>query len=206
MAADDAACPVLPCSRIAWSCLTYAHARLLTRGGDPVDLLHDALVASSHAVTVLVPRNPERTTYGLRIAWTVLDGTDLDPALNALELNSLRLSAPGPGPVGTSRNATASIEVERLLAERGFDASPRWLTRSSLRTAGALVSADVDDPETFEKSVSRLWTRDLTDSAQLDLAERAVATMWEHAAQAWRRRSAAPPLAPHSPYVGRARF
>ena len=84
MAADDAACPVLPCSRIAWSCLTYAHARLLTRGGDPVDLLHDAMVASSHAVTVLVPRNPERTTYGLRIAWTVLDGTDLDPALNAL--------------------------------------------------------------------------------------------------------------------------
>lgn len=192
VAVDDAACPVLPCSRIAWGCLTHAHARLLaTDGQDRATALEDAFVATSHAVTVLLDERPVRTVHALRIAWTVLDGRTLDPALAAL----------GRGP-----NPAAVLELERLLAERGFDASPRWHVRSSVRTAGALVSTRVNDSETFETALRSLWADQLSEPRDMDAAEQAVATMWELAAQAWRRRTAAPELPPRSPFAGRARF
>ena len=191
LAADDAACPVLPCSRIAWGCLTWAHDRLLNADDDQPEALREALVATSHAATVLLPDRATRTTHGLRIAWTVLDDTHDDPALRSL---------------GRTPNVVARTEVERLLSERAFDASPRWRTQSSIRIAGEIVSAGVQDPETFETALRNLWRGLLTDGGDLVLAEEAVTSMWVRAAQSWRLRTAAPTPPPRSPYVGRARF
>lgn len=193
LAADDAACPVLPCSRIAWGSLTYAHRRLVALDSDTdhANVLREAMVATSHALTVLAPARTERTTHGLRIAWTVLHGATDDPTL--IEL------APVRSPI-------AGAEVERLLHERGFLASPRWQSSSSVRTAGAVVSAVSSDPETFELALRALWRQHLTDAGDLRVAGEAVAAMWERAAQLWRTRSAAPVIRPRAPYAGRARF
>ena len=192
LAADDAACPVLPCSRIAWGCLTFAHHRLVTATSeDHAVALREAMVATSHALTVLAPGRTERTTYGLRIAWTVFHTTAVDPTLAAL--------APIRSPI-------AGAEMERLLRERGFEASPRWHESSSVRTAGAATSAVSSDPETFESALRALWQGHLTDPGDLQVADDAVVAMWERAAQLWRIRRAAPTLRPRSPYTGRARF
>ena len=198
LAADDAVCPVLPCSHLAWTALGHGH-RALAAAAESLDSsraisTHDilvqlrlALVQTSHALTVLAPSRTSRTQYGLRLAWTALSGAgDQSPGLATL--------APFVSPI-------AAEEVARLLVQRNFRASPRWSDASSVRIAGALVADHLPDPVLYADTARFLWNAteaetllrdDLVTSAEILLGalDRAV-DLW-----ATRRLAPAGPTGP----------
>ena len=165
LAADDAACPVMPCSHLAWSALDHGrrafrravhslHSSAEPAVKDVLEELHLALVHASHALVVLAPGRRDRTQYAMRIAWTGLSGaTARSPGIAEL--------VPFVSPI-------AAAEVSRLLAQRDFKASPRWSDLVSVRMAGALVAEHVADPTLYADTARFVWTASADDAPLRD--------------------------------------
>lgn len=153
LGADDQVFPSLPCSSIAWAGVStavaaYDRALKMLQDGDHdtaevLGELRTSLVHAAHALTVLAPTRRERILYALRVAWTAHSGPDA-------RSESLTTLAPFRSPLVVR-------EVENLLDERQFGASPRWNDGSSVRVAGAHMRERVTDPDLHEAIVRFLW-------------------------------------------------
>lgn len=190
LASDDAACPPLPCSRIAWHSLHAAVAafdRALDAleapeadGSAVMDELRTTLVHASHAVVVLALPRRERTDFAMRIAWSALDGAPDDPGIAALVAFPIPLAA---------------REIARLLDERHFRASPRWTDRASVRVAGDHVASRVADRALFEDVVRFVWANDTTAAPLRDdlvTSAESISEVVDRAVTLWRTRRLAP--------------
>lgn len=202
LAADDAILPAMGCSAIAWFGLRSA-ASAMDRSLDLLRTsaeansaaalaeLRAALVHASHAVTVLAPRRSDRVTYALRIAWTAFTGEDeRSPSLASL--------APFSSPLVVR-------EVETVLRERGFSATPRWSDASSVRLATGHLRSRVLDPELFEATVRFLWDGEGHDDVVADdviACAETVAAVVERGLVLWGTRSAAAQPVQQEPEVG----
>lgn len=191
LAADDRIFPSLPCSSIAWAGLNasvsaFDRALILLGHSEPrsVDVLRElrtALVHASHALTVLAPPRRDRVLYALRVAWTAHS----DP-----EPRSQSLAALTP-----FRSPLVVREVERLLAERQFSASPRWNDGSSVRVAGLHMRERAADPDLHEAVVRFVWDASGHERALSDdvvTGAEAIAGFIDRALELWEVRRAAP--------------
>ena len=183
--------PSLPCSSIAWAGLgTSAQAfdRVLKmlddRDHDTVEVLAElrtSLVHASHALTVLAPARRERILYALRVVWTAHVGPDA-------RSESLAALAPFRSPLVVR-------EVENLLEERHFGASPRWNDGSSVRIAGSHMRERVADPDLHEAVVRFVWDTSGHGHALRDdvvTGVETVAGFLERALELWEVRRTAP--------------
>lgn len=191
LAADDTVFPSLPCSSIAWAGIGAATAAfdralkvLEDSPHDPVPVLAElrtATVHASHALTVLAPARRERILYALRIVWTAHRGPDR-------RSESLEALAPFRSPLVVR-------EVERLLEERHFGASPRWSDLSSVRIAGTYLRQRATDPDLHEATVRFLWDTPSHEHAVRDdvvTCAETVASFVDRALELWQVRRTAP--------------
>lgn len=192
LAADDSVFPSLPCSSIAWAGIgtaTSAFDRSLKMledsahdgSADVLAELRTAAVHAAHALTVLAPARRERILYALRIVWTAHRGPDE-------RSESLTALAPFRSPLVVR-------EVERLLDERQFGASPRWSDLSSVRIAALHLRQRAADPDLHEATVRFLWDTDSHEQALRDdvvTCAETVATFVDRALDLWQVRRTAP--------------